>query len=138
MNKTPTSHRSQPPRTKTADDQRLADRKKGNSLLVQQEENRQDLGFGTTLNDPHTRLVNKDGSFNVRRAHEGYLNHLNLYNRLITMPWPKFIGLVVSFYLSSNAVFATFYGLLGYHNLKGITEVTPDTPFGRFMGRVLF
>lgn len=120
------------------DDQRLADNKHGNSVLVKQEESRQDLGFGTNLNDVHSRLVNKDGTFNVSRAHVDYLNHLNLYHRLITMGWPKFLGLVVSFYVMANAIFATLYGLIGFDNLKGISEVTPDTSFGRFMGGFFF
>ena len=119
-------------------DQRLADRKKGNSALVEQEVKREDLGFGTKINDASSRLVNKDGSFNVVRAHQDFWNHLNLYHRLITMPWPKFLSLVIGFYVSSNAVFALFYGSLGYENLKGISEVTPNTVFGRFMGAFFF
>ncbi|MBO0929483.1 ion channel [Fibrella aquatilis] len=122
----------------TRDDQRLADRKQGNSSLVEQEVKREDLGFGTKINDASSRLVNKDGSFNVVRAHQDFWNHLNLYHRLITMRWPKFLSLVVGFYVSSNAVFALLYGLLGYENLKGIAEVTPDTTFGRFMGAFFF
>ena len=124
--------------TDALDDQRLADQKHGSSLLVKQEESRQDLGFGTNMNDAYSRLVNKDGSFNVRRAHESYLDHLNLYHQLITMRWPKFLGLVVGFYVLANAIFATLYGLLGYHNLKGLADVTPNTPFGQFMGAFFF
>ncbi len=118
--------------------QQLADRHRGNSTLVEQEEKRDDLGFGTKFNDASSRLVNKDGSFNVVRAHQGFWNHINLYHTLITMRWRNFLGIVFSFYITSNTVFATLYGLLGYKNLVGLTNVTPDTAFGRFMGAFFF
>ena len=35
--------------------------------LVEAEENRRDLGFGTQLHNSNTRLLNRDGSFNVKR-----------------------------------------------------------------------
>ncbi|WP_375444810.1 ion channel [uncultured Fibrella sp.] len=118
--------------------QRLADRRRGSSTLVEQEEKREDLGFGTKINDSSSRLVNKDGSFNVVRAHQGFWNQVNLYHTLITMPWPKFLSLVFTFYISSNTLFATFYGLLGYDHLVGLSNVTPDTTLGRFMGAFFF
>ncbi|RYF69646.1 MAG: potassium transporter [Cytophagaceae bacterium] len=118
--------------------QRLADRRRGNSTLVEQEVKREDLGFGTKINDAASRLVNKDGSFNVVRAHQGFWNQVNLYHTLITMPWPKFLALVFTFYISSNTLFATFYSLLGYENLVGLDKVTPNTTIGRFMGAFFF
>ncbi|MEZ0539669.1 ion channel [Fibrella arboris] len=118
--------------------QRLADSRRGNSTLVEQEVKREDIGFGTKINDASSRLVNKDGSFNVVRAHQGFWNRVNLYNTLITMPWPRFLGLVFTFYISSNTLFATLYGLLGYENLVGLDKVTPGTTIGRFMGAFFF
>lgn len=120
------------------DDQRLADRKRGNSTLVEQEVKREDLGFGTKINDASSRLVNKDGSFNVVRAHQDFWNHLNVYHRLITMSWLRFLTVVLIFYVSANTLFASLYYLLGYKNLTGLANVTPDTPFGQFMGAFFF
>lgn len=118
--------------------QRLVDRHRGNSELVEQEEKRADLGFGTKINDPVSRLINKDGTFNVTRYNQGFWTRLNLYHRLITMSWAKFLGLVALFYFSANVLFATLYSLLGYENLANIRNVTPDTPVGRFMGAFFF
>lgn len=118
--------------------QRLVDQHRGNSELVEQEEQRKDLGFGTRINESVSRLINKDGTFNVDRRNQGFWNRINIYHRLITMPWVKFLGLVLTFYLSSNIIFATLYSLLGYENLSGIQNVTPDTPVGRFMGAFFF
>lgn len=100
-----------------------------NSRLVEQEEKRQDLGFGTRINDSYYRLINKDGSFNVKRVHESFWHRLNLYHRLITMSWPKFLILVLGAYVSVNAVFATLYMLAGTQHLKGLAESNTGNSF---------
>lgn len=93
-----------------------------NSQLVQQEEQRQDLGFGTKLNDSYGRLINKDGSFNISRINESFWDRLNLYNRLITMGWVQFLGWVLLFYLVVNIIFAGIYILAGAENLRGTDD----------------
>ena len=92
------------------------------SRLVQQEEQRQDLGFGTKLNDSYGRLVNKDGSFNISRINESFWDRLNLYNRLIVMSWTQFLGWILLFYLVENILFASIYLLAGAENLKGADD----------------
>ncbi|MFD2569795.1 ion channel [Spirosoma soli] len=109
-----------------------------NSTLVEQEERRQDLGFGTKLNDAYSRLINKDGSFNINRVNDSFWDRLNLYNRLITMRWSKFLGLVLLFYVSENLVFASFYMLAGPENLRGLLDVTDGSTFGQFWGAFFF
>lgn len=109
-----------------------------NSKLVEQEEKRQDLGFGTKLNDSYSRLINKDGSFNLRRTNEALRDRVNLYNRLITMGWAKFLGLVLLSYITENLVFATFYMLAGPKNLRGLQDVTDGTTLGQFWGAFFF
>jgi inward rectifier potassium channel len=89
--------------------------------LVEREQNRQDLGFGTKLVDRETRLVKKDGSFNIRRKGQSFYTWLNLYHRLIVLSWTKFIFLVLAFYITINIIFAIFYLLFGIENLNGIT-----------------
>lgn len=113
----------------------LADRQAGNSRLVEQEEKRQDLGFGTKINEGYSRLINKDGSFNVTRSHESFWNRINLYHRLITMPWKPFLGLVLVFYLVTNALFGGLYMLAGVENLTG---VDPSAPMGGFWEAYFF
>ncbi|AQG82484.1 potassium transporter [Spirosoma montaniterrae] len=93
------------------------------SQLVRQEEQRQDLGFGTKINSGFGRLINKDGSFNINRRNESFWDRLNLYNRLITMSWPQFFGWVLLFYLTANLFFASIYLLAGADGLKGTTDV---------------
>lgn len=104
-------------------------RRPGGSQLVEQEQQRQDLGFGTKINDAYSRLINKDGSFNIRRTNESFWARINLYNRLITMSWAQFLGWVLVFYLTTNLLFAGVYLLAGANNLKGATDQEFYGPF---------
>ena len=99
------------------------------SRLVQQEEQRQDLGFGTKINDRYSRLINKDGSFNINRVNESFWDRLNIYNRLITMGWVQFLGWVLLFYLVENVMFAGIYLMAGAENLKGADDRIFYGPF---------
>jgi inward rectifier potassium channel len=87
--------------------------------LVDTEEKRQDLGFGTQINDPNTRLLNRDGSFNVQRIGVGFWSKLNIFNRLIVCSWQRFFVLIMAFYLTLNFIFAGLYALVGIENLVG-------------------
>jgi inward rectifier potassium channel len=100
-----------------------------NSTLVKQEERREDLGFGTKLNDSYSRLINKDGSFNIQRINESFWDQLNVYNRLITMGWVSFLGWILLFYLVANVIFAGLYLLAGADNLKGVADQSFYGPF---------
>ncbi|MBC7572009.1 MAG: potassium transporter [Spirosoma sp.] len=108
------------------------------SQLVEQEEKRQDLGFGTKLNDTYSRLINKDGSFNINRVHESFWDRVNLYNRLITMPWRQFLGLILLVYFAENLIFASLYMLVGPENLMGVGNVTGPSFVGQFWGCFFF
>ncbi len=71
-----------------------------------------------------SRIINKDGSFNVERRGLPLIRSLNIYHELITMSWRKFNFLVVSAYILVNAVYAFIYvflGMDGMHNSIGQT-----------------
>lgn len=106
--------------------------------LIEQQEKTQDLGFGTKINESYSRLINKDGSFNVRRVNEHFWDRINLYHRLITIPWFPFLSLVLAAYLIANSVFAGIYMLVGVDRLHGLTEVTGPTLAGQFWGAFFF
>jgi inward rectifier potassium channel len=105
------------------------------SDLVEEEEKRQDLGFGTKINESYARLVNKDGSFNVERRHEGFWNRLNVYHRLITMDWIPFLAWVFVFYFLINVFFACLYILAGPSHLRGLNDLSMG---GTFWGAFFF
>lgn len=97
--------------------------------LLRDEENRTDVGFGTQINDPSTRLLNQDGSFNVKRIGWKFRDRLNIFNRLIVCSWTKFISLILSFFLFTNLLFAFLYELVGVENLIGINNTNYMTRF---------
>ena len=77
------------------------------------EERDRDLGFGSVVSqERHLRLLNRDGSFNVMRK-QSLVDSLGSYYTMLTISWPKFIGLVVLLYVAINALFACFYLLCG-------------------------
>ncbi|MBS7562876.1 ion transporter [Mucilaginibacter sp. Bleaf8] len=82
-----------------------------------------DLGFGNQAISQ--RIVNRDGTINVKRKGLPALNTFDNYNTLITMSWPKFWLMVIGAYLITNILFATIYLLLGINNLNGADGNTP-------------
>lgn len=103
--------------------------------LFEEEQKRRDLGFGTQINDPDTRLLNRDGSFNVKREGGTFWSRLNLFNRLIVCSWGRFLWLIVVFYLTLNFIFAGIYELVGIENLQGSDLSSPGS---RFMDAFFF
>lgn len=73
-----------------------------------------DLGFGTVVSgQSRERLLNTDGTFNVRRTGLPLVTSLNLYHSLLSMKWSTFLGLVLLLYFVSNIVFGIFYSSFG-------------------------
>jgi len=68
-----------------------------------------ELGFGTRVIEPNQRLMNRDGSSNVRRKGLTILESISFYHSLISMSWTRFNILVLSFYLVVNTMFAGIY-----------------------------
>jgi inward rectifier potassium channel len=85
------------------------------------EESFKDLGFGTKITDVKTRLLNRNGSFNVKRTGLTFFRALDLYQALITMSTSRFIGVIFLAYFFINCFFATLYLLVGVNQLHGIT-----------------
>lgn len=78
-----------------------------------------DLGFGTKAVVNTQRLINQDGSINVKRKGVSIFNTANNYHSLITMNWFKFWLIVLAGYLVANIIFALIYVSLGPGTLDG-------------------
>jgi inward rectifier potassium channel len=79
-----------------------------------QEDEFQDLGFGAVVaQESRSRLLNKDGTFNVRRRDRGFLESISPYHTLLTMSWRAYFGLIVVAYFITNIFFAYAYHLCG-------------------------
>src|SRR5436305_3077061 len=94
-----------------------------------------DLGFGSVLSRETPRLLNRDGTFNVRREGLGPWERLNFYHYSLTMSWPRFLVIVGAGYFLTNAIFALAYMACGPHAVAGITGTTA---FGRFLDAFFF
>lgn len=93
----------------------------GREFLTEQE--KRDLGFGSVVsNRPGLRLLNRNGTFNVRRRDVSWLRRVGSYVGLLTMPWWAFFLFVISAYLLLNALFASLYLLCGPGALAGVEK----------------
>jgi inward rectifier potassium channel len=95
-----------------------------------------DLGFGSVVaRESRTRLLNRDGTFNVRRDGVSFTDRLSPYQTLLTMTWPAFLLLFLAAYIATNGVFAVAYYLLG----PGALSAPQLMPLGgRFMMAFFF
>ena len=79
-----------------------------------------DLGFGSRVTrDSRQRLLNRDGSFNVRRKKLPLRRRFAPYHYLVTISWPRFYALLAGSYLVFNLLFATAYYATGRGSLSG-------------------
>lgn len=91
-----------------------------------------DLGFGTVVSQQsRKRLLNSDGTFNVRRTSLGFWSSLSLYHAFLTMPWPLFFGIFLLLYLLCNVTFAELYLFCGPDALAGQGAINFGGPFWR-------
>ncbi len=77
----------------------------------------EDLGFGTKYTGEGNRLINIDGSFNVRRIG---LGRWTPYQDLVEMSWTRFFLLIVLFFCLVNLFFAMIFVLIGIDSLSGV------------------
>ena len=83
-------------------------------------EDKGDLGFGAVVaTDSTSRLLNKNGSFNVRRVGLSWLESQSPYHAALGMKWPRFLAAVVIWYFSLNVVFAAAFTACGPDALIG-------------------
>jgi inward rectifier potassium channel len=80
-----------------------------------------EIGFGSKGNASNHRLINKDGSFNIRNERSN-IQRFGIYHALITMSWLKFTLIILVYFIIVNALFGLFYFLLGKGALNGIDD----------------
>ena len=91
-----------------------------------------DLGFGSVVaRESRKRLLNRDGTFNVRREGLGYWEALSTYHYFLNISWPKFLGYVAAAYVVLNAVFGAAFVACGAGALTGFSNEAPMERFTR-------
>lgn len=78
-------------------------------------------GFSTFSNKEGTRLINKDGSFNIVKKGAPLWEKHSIYRYLILTSWTKFFIFIVLFYFLINIIFASLYHIIGVEHLNGAT-----------------
>lgn len=82
-----------------------------------------DLGFGSVVaRESRQRLLNRDGTFNVRREGLRFLESLSAYHYFLTMSWPRFLAWTIATYTAINALFACIYVACGAHALTAFRD----------------
>jgi len=94
-----------------------------------------DLGFGNNPTVNNQRMLNPDGTSNIRRIGLPFFRTSDLYNYLITMTWSKFCLLILISYLVINSLFAFIYMSAGMENLVGTNG---KTNFDHFLDAFFF
>jgi inward rectifier potassium channel len=101
----------------------------------QQQRLGEDLGLGGKLSErSRVRLLNHDGTFNVRRNDLGPFHPFNVYHTLLSLPVPRLLGLMAAFYVVVNLFFAALYWLAGSDALVGAASA----PLARFEDSLFF
>ncbi len=96
------------------------------------EAEQRDLGFGSVVTgQSRERLINADGSFNVKRTGLPLRRSLNLYHTMLSMRWATFLLLVLLLYFLSNVFFGTLYSFFGPDALVDISAKPMDNMFIR-------
>ncbi len=88
-----------------------------------------ELGYGIRASKGHQRLVNPDGSFNVRRRGEHKLTLADAYHTLIMLGWWKFFGIILAGFIVVNFIFGSIYYFLGSEHLIGMIGNSPSDKF---------
>lgn len=95
-----------------------------------------DLGLGVKETSGVYRTLNKDGTFNVKKNNVSFFERINFFHSLVSMPWPRFLGLILLGYFIVNIVFASIYMLIGVEHLTGMKQV--GGTFDQFMEAYFF
>lgn len=75
-----------------------------------------DPGFGYNSTNKPNRLVNADGSFNIKHLNR-HFSFSELYTYLISMPWWLFFMFVFLGYVTINVLFGMIYYVVGIEQL---------------------
>ena len=103
---------------------------KKNKHTVQLREDKNDLGFGSRLSQQaNSRMMNRDGTFNVDRDGMSMIKSMSMYHWLITISWTKFLTMMAAFYVVVNFIFAFGYYFAGSDALNGTESTTMTNHF---------
>lgn len=93
-------------------------------------------GFGANSSQEGTRLLNRDGTTNLKKTGMPFYERISLYHTLLRMDRSMFLLTIFIFYTITNLFFAVIYFITGVEHLSGTNKV--DTIFERFLEAFFF
>jgi inward rectifier potassium channel len=80
-------------------------------------------GFGANSNVEGGRLINPDGTTNLRKRGIPFWERISIYHTLLRMPRGYFLLCIFLFYTTLNLIFASLYMIIGVEHLLGVEGV---------------
>lgn len=93
-----------------------------------------DPGFGEKFGRQTKRIINPDGSFNIKRKNTR-LNPKDIYHFLVNLSWSRFLLIVLAGYLLVNLLFGSIYFFIGIENLRNSIS---NSPMNNFLNAYFF
>jgi inward rectifier potassium channel len=87
-----------------------------------------DPGLGEKFGKHTKRIINQNGSFNVKRNNRR-LNPKDIYHFLVNLSWTRFLLVILAGYLLVNLLFGSVYFFIGVENLRNSLNSTPMNNF---------
>ena len=78
-------------------------------------------GFGSNASTYGGRLLNKDGTPNVKKTGVGFLERFSWFHSMLSFSRTKFFLIILGFYIGINLLFTVTYYAIGTHHLAGLT-----------------
>lgn len=87
--------------------------------------------FGLGYKDPSktSRVLNNDGSFNIKKTHVSWWDRTDLYHSFISMSWLRFLIVIMLGYLGINLIFASIYFTIGLESLSAVQHENSVSAF---------
>ncbi len=86
-------------------------------------------GFGSNASNYGGRLVNKDGSANIRKIGLGPLERFSWFHTMLSMSRWRFFLVILFFYVFVNLLFTLMYYGIGVEHLNGLHLVSEREKF---------
>jgi len=86
-------------------------------LIVKKKDELEDTGLSSKFQTRTQRIIERDGSFNVKKTGISRLESFNLYHFLINISWLHFLNLALVFYVFVNLIFTVLYFFAGAEHL---------------------
>lgn len=89
-----------------------------------------ETGLGTNSSINGGRFFNKSGAPNIQLQGIPFMERLNLYHTLLSLPKWQFLLIIILSFIGMNLAFASVYLLIGIEHLNGMVAITKLEKFG--------